>query len=127
MTTFRRGDIVLVPFEFTDRPVRKSRPAIVISANRYHRDREDVIVAAVTSRIRAPLLFGDHLIQHWQQSGLLKPSVMTAIVRTVKGVMISRRLGTLVYQDMQAVDARLARALDLRLAQRQARKGTSDA
>ena len=123
MTTFRRGDIVLVPFEFTDRPIRKSRPVIVISSGRYHRQRHDVVVAAVTSRIRRPLLFGDHLIQQWQRSGLIKPSVMTAIVRTVRDAMISRRLGRLANEDMQAVDAGLARALDLRLANGQTKKG----
>ncbi|MGH9199143.1 MAG: type II toxin-antitoxin system PemK/MazF family toxin [Acidimicrobiia bacterium] len=126
-TIFRRGDIVLVPFEFTDRPIRKRRPALVISSEAYHKARQDVIIAAITSRMRRPLLYGDHLIGQWQQGGLLKPSVMTAIVRTVKGTMISRRLGRLARTDMEAVDARLARALDLRIAHRQAGKGTSNA
>jgi mRNA interferase MazF len=44
-----RGDIVLVPFPFTDLTGQKRRPALVISPDRF--DREDVILCAITSRV----------------------------------------------------------------------------
>jgi len=48
-TGYSFGDIVLVPFPFTDLTATKKRPAVVVS---YHRDRRDVIVMAVTSQAR---------------------------------------------------------------------------
>ena len=31
MPTFSQGDVVKVPFPYTDRPTRQSRPALVVS------------------------------------------------------------------------------------------------
>ena len=113
-TTFSRGAIVLVPFQFTDQPVFKNRPAIVVSSDEYHGGRREVIIAAVTSRIREPLLVGDHRIERWRDSGLPKPSVVTAIIRTVKAAMITRRLGALPANDLRDFDAKLAPVLGFR-------------
>ncbi len=110
-TTYSRGDIVLVAFQFTDRPVFKNRPAVVISSDAYHAGRREVIIVAVTSRIRKPLLVGDHQIARWRDGGLAKPSVVTAIVRTVKAGTITRRLGGLASGDMRAIDAQLTPVL----------------
>ena len=59
MTAYRRGDIVLVAFVFSDASGPKVRPALVVSSAAYHRGRHDVIVAAITSNTRHRLL-GDH-------------------------------------------------------------------
>ena len=50
MTGYEFGDIVLVPFPFTDQSTTKRRPAVVISSLAYHRDRPDLIIMAVTSQ-----------------------------------------------------------------------------
>ena len=113
MTSFERGDLVLVPFQFTDKPIAKNRPALVISTARYHAARQEIIIAALTSRVREPLLFGDHLVRRWQDAGLPKPSVVTAILRTVKARMIVQRLGALEELDMHSFEMRLAEALSL--------------
>jgi mRNA interferase MazF len=49
------GDVVLVPFPFTDQTASKKRSAVVVSADAYHQRRPDVIVMAVTSQISGPL------------------------------------------------------------------------
>ena len=44
-----RGDIVLVPFPFTDLTGQKRRPALVVSPEGF--DPQDLILCAITSRI----------------------------------------------------------------------------
>ena len=53
-TAYSFGDVVLVPFPFTDQTASKKRPAVVVSADAYHQRRPDVIVMAVTSQILRP-------------------------------------------------------------------------
>ncbi len=48
-TAYEFGDVVLVPFPFTDRRTTKRRPAVVVSSERYHQERPDLIILAVTS------------------------------------------------------------------------------
>jgi mRNA-degrading endonuclease toxin of MazEF toxin-antitoxin module len=113
-TTFSRGEVVLVPFQFTDRPVAKNRAAVVISASDYQAGRQELIIAALTSRVREPLLFGDRLLADWRSAGLPKKSVVTAILRTVKQKMVVRRVGNLTDSDLRRLDEGLRTALGLR-------------
>ena len=112
MIACERGDVVLVGFVFSDESGRKVRPALVISSSAYHRARREVILAAITSNVRRRL-FADHLVADWKAAGLLFPSLVTGIVRTVKQTMIERKLGALTKADLQAVERELRRALDL--------------
>ncbi len=48
---FQRGDIVLVPFPFSDLSTTKVRPAVVVSSSLYHTTEPDLILAAITSRV----------------------------------------------------------------------------
>ena len=48
-TGYSFGDIA---FPFTDQSATKRRPAVVISAHAYHRERPDLIIMAVTSQAR---------------------------------------------------------------------------
>ncbi len=51
MTRFEFGDVVLVPFPFTDQSTTKKRPAIIVSSQHYNAQRPDLIVMAVTSQL----------------------------------------------------------------------------
>lgn len=46
-----RGELVLVPFPFTDLSITKRRPALVVSPNDFNKRQEDLILLAVTSQI----------------------------------------------------------------------------
>ena len=48
---FQRGDVVLVPFPFSDLSTTKVRPAVVVSGSLYHTTEPDLILAAITSRV----------------------------------------------------------------------------
>jgi hypothetical protein len=71
-----------------------------------------MVVAAITSNVRRRL-FGDHLIVDWKGAGLLFPSLVTGILRTVKRAVIDRKLGSIRRPDMEAVDRTLRRSLAL--------------
>jgi len=112
MTAYKRGDVVLVGFVFSDDSGIKLRPALVISSSAYNRGRKEVVVAAITSNLKRRL-FGDHLIGDWKGAGLLFPSVATEIFRTVTREMLDRKLGVLAKADMDVVDNGLRRSLAL--------------
>jgi len=112
MTAYRRGDVVLVAFAFSEETGRKLRPALVVSSQGYHRGRQEIIVAAITSNVRRRL-FGDHVVADWQGAGLLFPSVVTGVLRTVKRTVIERRLGAMPAGDLRAIDEGLRRSLGL--------------
>lgn len=46
--TYRHGDVVLVPMDFTDLSGSKLRSAVVVSAEDYH-EGPDVLIASITS------------------------------------------------------------------------------
>lgn len=101
--TYSFGDVLLVPFPFTDQSTVKKRPAIVISSTLYNRQHIDLILIAVTSQTRA-IAYSDNLVVHnWQQAGLLKPSVIKPIVMTVQSSLILRKLGTIIPLEQQAL------------------------
>jgi mRNA interferase MazF len=112
MTSYNRGDVVLVGFVFADQSGWRIRPALVISSSVYHRARQEVIVAAITSNVRRRLL-GDYLVADWKGAGLLFPSMVTGIIRTIKQTMIYRKLGSLAASDLDAVERELRRCLGL--------------
>ncbi|MFN7536104.1 MAG: type II toxin-antitoxin system PemK/MazF family toxin [Burkholderiales bacterium] len=64
--TLSFGDVVLVPFPFTDQSGIKKRPAVVVSSNNYNVSRRDLLIMAITSQVRQPLGFAEALILDWQ-------------------------------------------------------------
>lgn len=110
-TAYSFGDVVLVPFPFTDQSAAKRRPAVVISANSYNRERPDVIIMAVTSRMRATGPVTDIQIKEWKEAGLLKPSVVKPIITTIEQSLVLRRLGRLQPRDQDLLQQTLATIL----------------
>lgn len=104
------GDVVLVPFPFTDQSTTKKRPAIVVSSDVYQQDHSDLIVAAVTSQPRSHRS-GEVVLVDWQQAGLLKPSVVKPVLATIDGRLVLRILGRLSETDRGAVSQALDRVL----------------
>ena len=94
-TAYSFGDVVLVPFPFTNQSAAKRRPAVVISTSSYNRERPDVIIMAVTSQMRAAGAVTDIQIKEWKEAGLLKPSVVKPIITTIEQSLLLRRLGRL--------------------------------
>lgn len=112
MTNYKRADIVLVDFGFSEGAGFKKRPALIISSANYHKNRQEVIVAAITSNIKR-VLFGDTKIDKWREAGLIYPSLATAIIRTTKMSVIIRKLGTVSKQDFLKLQKNIGKAIGL--------------
>jgi mRNA interferase MazF len=106
--TYEFGDIALVPFPFTNQNALKKRPSAVISSNNYNTYRADLILIAVTSQVKTPLLFGEMEIIHWQAAGLLKPSVIKPVITTAQKDLVIKKLGKLSATDRQTLKNLLA-------------------
>lgn len=89
-TSYKRGDVVLVPFPFTDLSSAKQQPALVISPDAFNAVREDVLAAAITSQIPATLAADEFLIpaNALRACGLPKRS----LVKITKMVSLHRQL-----------------------------------
>ncbi len=107
MTDYSFGDIVLVPFPFTDQTTTKKRPAVVVNSDAYNRQRPDIIIMAVTSQMRSADYFGDVIVSDWKQAGLLKPSVIKPIFTTVEKGLVLKKLGRIVGEDRSALQKEL--------------------
>ena len=107
-TRFEFGDIVLVPFPFTDQSGSKKRPAVIVSSAAYQQARRDVLIMAVTSQLRPSGSFGEVTVQDWQAAGLLKPSAIKPVVTTIEQSLVIRSLGKLKAVDLAALRGTLA-------------------
>ena len=59
---FKQGDVILIPFPFTDFSTLKQRPAVILSGDKFNQTHQDVIVAAISSTIPAQLEESDYFI-----------------------------------------------------------------
>jgi mRNA interferase MazF len=96
------GDVILVPFPFTDQTGNKKRPAVIVSNAAYNLERRDVVIMAITSRVR-PAAAHEALVEDWQAVGLLRSSVMKPVITTIEQSLIIKRLGTLSARDQAAL------------------------
>lgn len=98
MTHYKPGDIVLIPFPFTDFSTFKQRPAVVISSGSFSRGSSDIIIAAISSNLsKKKTKYEYHLNRNEQKSsGLPKPSVIKlGKIITIDKRLIRKRIGYL--------------------------------
>ena len=100
-TIYNFGEIVLVPFPFTNQASSKRRPATIISTAAYNRAKPDLIIMAVTSQTKPAQGLGEFQVQDWQQAGLIKPSVVKPVITTIEKRLIIKTLGQLQQEDQQ--------------------------
>jgi len=105
------GEVVLVPFPFTDQSGAKKRPAVIVSSNHYNASRRDLIIMAITSQVRQPLGFGEAPITDWQAAGLIKPSVLKPAVTTIEQSLVVRSMGTLSVADLRILREAIAQSI----------------
>lgn len=112
-TSYKRGDVVLVPFPFSDQTSIKQRPSLVISVDDFQGQSPDLLIMALTSQVRGPLKLGEFLIRDWQAAGLLKPSAVKAAIATIEATLVRRRLGHVSDYDLEQLKRSLQELLGL--------------
>jgi mRNA interferase MazF len=111
--TFERGQVVRVPFPFTDRAASKNRPALVLSAaEHFNKPSGHVVLAMITSAHNPPWPL-DCPIEDLIMARLPAPSVVrcklfTLDVRLTRGV-----LGRLATADAERCERALRTLLGL--------------
>lgn len=109
-TSCRRGDVVLVPFPFTDLSTTKQRPALVVSPDAWNAAQSDVMLVALTSQMSVAPGAQDLVLAPTDvtAAGLPKPSrVRTTKLFTMHQGLLKRTLGHLPDSTTAAVLAQL--------------------
>jgi mRNA interferase MazF len=107
-TGYSFGDVILVPFPFTDLSAAKRRPAVVVSTARYNAERADLIIMAITSQARSTGSHGEVQVTDWKAAGLLKPSAVKPVITTMQKSLVVRGLGRLNQADQAALKLALS-------------------
>ena len=100
---FSFGDVVLVPFPFTDQSGTKKRPAVVVSSHGYNSSRRDIVIMAITGQVRTPLGFGEAMVGDWQAAGLVKASALKPVFTTIDQGLVLRVMGHLSAADIKTL------------------------
>ncbi|MBI5600222.1 MAG: type II toxin-antitoxin system PemK/MazF family toxin [Gemmatimonadetes bacterium] len=108
--TFESGDVVTVPFPFTDRRQAKRRPAVVLSSRRLSAHANQYVLAMVTSARHERWPF-DVPVTDGPAAGLRAPSVVRWKLFTLDASLIVRRVGTLAESDRRVLRHRMNEAL----------------
>ena len=98
-TPFEFGDVLLVPFPFSDQSTAKQRPAVIVSSSAYNAQRPDLILLAVTSQQQQ----SEVVVHRWREAGLLKPSVFKPVLTTIEKRLVRGKLGRLQDEDIRAL------------------------
>jgi mRNA interferase MazF len=110
-TGYSFGDVVLVPFPFTDQSGLKKRPAVVVSSARYHAHRRDLVIMAITSQLRPQPAFGEATVAEWKKAGLIAPSAVKPVLTTIEKRLVLRKLGQLQQADIRSLRATIEQIL----------------
>jgi mRNA interferase MazF len=113
-TSYKRGDVVLVPFPFTDLTGAKQRPAMVVSADAFNSSRDDLLVVAITSQVPASLKPDEFLIPTAELTscGLPKPSILRLLkLVSLHQHLIIKRIGQMPEPVLGQILERIRRLL----------------
>ena len=110
-TVFQTGDVVLVPFPFTDLTSVKTRPVVVVSVRDSDAATGDFTVAMITSVPRHTPF--DYPLRDWRAANLLAPSWVRAKLATLSTALVRYRPGRLTDADLTEVDSRIRHSLGL--------------
>lgn len=108
---FKKGDVVLIPFPFTDLTSAKTRPAVIVSMGSYEQATGNFMVAMITSVPQFTPY--DYEVKDWQTANLLAPSWVRTKIATINPRLVRYKPGSLTKTDIIEVEKRIRLALGL--------------
>jgi mRNA interferase MazF len=96
------GDVVIVPFPFSERPGVKRRPALALSSAEFNRGAGHTVLAMITTSSN-PTWPGDVAIENFEHSGLPRPCIVRLKVFTIDNRLVLRLAGRLAEEDRRRV------------------------
>jgi len=111
MASFEPGDVIKVPFPYTDRPTRQSRPALVVSAPTL-KDRHGLLWVVMITSAENRGWPGDVAVRNLGMAGLPAASVVrTAKIATI-AARDAQRLGRVAATQMTQVRRHLTATVE---------------
>ena len=106
MITFNKGDVILIPFPFTDLSATKQRPALIVSSDQFNNKHNDVIVMAISSQIPYQIPEDEYLLSSadMKTSGLPRKSIIKlGKVVTINQSLVIKKLGKISNQTVTSI------------------------
>lgn len=113
MPSFKQGDIIRVPFPYTDRATRQRRPALVVSMDGIGEDRGLLWVVMITSAENRSWLGDISLGELFVEAGLPAPSVIRPCKIATIEARYAEHLGQVKPQMMAEVTKALRHLLGI--------------
>ena len=111
MPTFEQGDVIKVPFPYTDRPTRQSRPALVVSSGKLEELHGLLWVVMITSA-QNRAWSKDVTVSNLKRAGLPSPSVIRSVkIATIEAADASR-IGSISPSKLKVVKQLIIQELD---------------
>jgi len=112
----KRGDIVLLPYPFTDLSDAKARPAVVVSSDRFNDSNNDAVFMCI-SRMEYKTPFDLRINSddsRFHSTGLKYPSTFrTAKIVTLEKKLARRKLGRAESSLLSEIEIRLKSLLEI--------------
>lgn len=105
---YKQGDIVLIPIPFSDLTYSKQRPVLVISTDSYNNTFEDIVVVAITSKIR-DLEYSIRITTEDLAEGELKVAseIRADKIYTLSKDIVKKKFGQVNFEVLESVRKRI--------------------
>ena len=110
----RQRDIVLIPVPFSDLSSIKKRPVIVLSNDSYNSHSDDILVAAVTSRIQKTR-YSMTINQHDIETGFIRVESMvrTDKIYSLNKAIVQKKIGRVKREPFQRLVELICELIEL--------------
>ena len=104
--TYKKFDVVVIPFPFSDRLEQKRRPALVVSSDEFNEQSRHVVAVMITSAKRSEWP-GDVVIKDLGPAGLPSDCRVRMKFFTADQALVDKKIGRISPRDQKAVQASL--------------------
>ena len=107
MTNILKHDVVIVKFPFASSLKYKARPAVVVSSEKYNKNKRNTLLIMAISSSQENKLDFEVNIENWKDSGLLKPSILKSAIATIEKESVLENIGKLTGSDIKKLEVLL--------------------